>query len=204
MQFLNQGLAAFALMTVALIVLIILRPSLTAARGGKILAFMAFFILPVLTTTIGTSTHLEQSKSTSFCLSCHVMKPYGESLRIDSDAYLPARHFQNNIIPRDQACFTCHTTYTMFGDFSAKLRGVRHVYVQYLGTLPETLELYSPFKNRECLHCHSGARSFEENENHVDLREDLENDEFSCLDCHDSIHGVEHLGELDMWDGGAE
>ena len=46
------------------------------------------------------------------------------------------QHYQNNRIPRDKACFTCHTDYTLFGDAKAKLRGLRHVYVNYLGRSP--------------------------------------------------------------------
>jgi nitrate/TMAO reductase-like tetraheme cytochrome c subunit len=199
MPFLNEGLTALTLVAVALIVLLALRPTLTLARGGKILAFLALFISPILITWIGTTAHLEHSKSTSFCLSCHVMEPYGESLKIDGSAHLPAVHYQNNLVRRDDACYTCHTTYTMFGDFQAKLTGLRHVYVYYLGTLPEKIELYSNYSNRECLHCHSGARSFEESDFHQDIRADFESDATSCLDCHDQVHAVEKLKETKLW-----
>ena len=100
MTFLNEAITAFSLVTVVVIVLLIARPSITAAQGGKILAFIALFVLPILITVLGTSAHIENSKSTSFCLSCHVMEPYGESLRIDSAEHLPAQHFQNKLIPR--------------------------------------------------------------------------------------------------------
>ena len=90
------------------------------------------------------------------------MEPYGRSLLVDDPAYVPARHFQNNRVPRDDACFTCHTNYTLFGDYKAKLRGLRHVYVNYIGTIPKQIKLYDPYNNRECLHCHGGARTFED------------------------------------------
>jgi nitrate/TMAO reductase-like tetraheme cytochrome c subunit len=201
MNFLDQGLTAFTLVGVALILLIVLRPGLTAARGGKVLAFLALFIFPVLAIWLGTSSHIEHSKSTSFCLSCHEMQPYGESLRIDDGDYLPAGHYQNNRVPREDACFTCHTTYTMFGDIQAKLTGLRHVYVHYLGNIPEKIELYSPYSNRECLHCHDGARSFEESQDHIDMRAELASGETSCLDCHAFVHDVTELGNLEMWQG---
>src|SRR5262245_2427065 len=121
---LDKILPAVVLVAIALIALVVLRPSLTAARGGRILAFLAFLVLPALATALGLSAHLEHSKSTAFCLSCHVMEPYGRSLRVDDPAALPAQHFQNNRIPRDRACFTCHTEYTLFGDAKAKLRGL--------------------------------------------------------------------------------
>lgn len=183
-----------------LIVLLMLRPALTTERPGMIVAFVAFFLLPVLITVIGTSAHLEQSKSTEFCLSCHVMEPYGRTLYIDDPDYVPASHFQNNRLPREAACFSCHTTYTMFGDFQAKLRGVRHLYVYYLGTAPENLKLYQPYSNRECLHCHGDARSFEESDIHVAFLGELKANETSCLECHDLIHNVSDLGTLNMWE----
>lgn len=199
MSYANEALAAVVLITIALIALLVLRPSLTAARGGRVLAFLAFLVLPALATAMGLSAHLEQSKSTEFCLSCHVMEPYGRSLRVDDASWLPAQHFQNNRVPRDRACFTCHTDYTMFGDTKAKLRGLKHVYVYYLGKIPDKIELYEPYNNRECLHCHAGARSFEENDLHKEVRADLSSNTTSCLECHDAVHNVHELAAKPSW-----
>jgi cytochrome c-type protein NapC len=199
MSYLNAGLVAVVLVAIALIVLVVLRPSLTAARGGRILAFLAFLVLPVLATAMGLSAHMEYSKSTEFCLSCHVMEPYGQSLRVDDAAWLPAQHFQNNRVPRDRACFTCHTDYAMFGDTRAKLRGLRHVYVYYLGDIPEKIQLYEPYNNRECLHCHAGARSFEESDLHKEMRTDLGSNTTSCMECHDAVHNVGELEGKPLW-----
>jgi cytochrome c-type protein NapC len=199
MSYLTEGFAAIALVTIALIALVVSRPSLVDARGGRILAFLSLFILPLLVTTFGVSAQVEHSKSTKFCLSCHVMEPYGRSLHADDASYVPARHYQNNRVPRDEACFTCHTNYTMFGDFKAKARGLRHVYVNYIGTIPKQIKLYEPYNNRECLHCHSGARSFEENDLHKDIRADLGDNKTSCLDCHNTIHNVHGLAGVKMW-----
>lgn len=199
MEILIRSLTALILLAVAVIVLIVLRPGLTLERGGKILAFLALFISPIVVTAVGTYGHLENSKSTRFCLSCHVMAPYGESLHIDGKAHLPAVHYQNNLMPRENACYTCHTTYTMFGDFRAKLTGMKHVYVYYLGTIPEKLHVYEKYSNRECLHCHGGARRYEESEFHAPILEDIRNDVTSCLECHDHIHEVEKLSGLNKW-----
>jgi cytochrome c-type protein NapC len=196
------GFVALVLVTIALVSLVVLRPSLVAARGGKILAFLSLFLLPLLVTGLGASAQLEHSKSTQFCLSCHVMAPYGKSLLIDDPAYVPARHYQNNRVPRDQACFTCHTNYTMFGDYKAKLRGLRHVYVNYLGTIPKEIKLYDPYNNRECLHCHGGARTFEENDVHQPIRSDLAKNTTSCLECHDKVHDVHGLALVKLWKEG--
>lgn len=185
--------------SLALIAVVLRRPSLTTASGGRILAFVALLLLPLLATAVGLSAHVEHSKSTAFCLSCHVMEPYGQSLRVDDAAWVPARHFQNHLVPRDRACFTCHTDYTMFGDAKAKLRGLRHVWVYYVGKVPEKIELYEPYNNRECLHCHAGARSFEESDLHRDLRAELGANTTSCLECHDMTHEVAELEGKPRW-----
>ena len=199
MPYLEEGLVAVVLVAVALIALVALRSSLAAARGGKILAFLALLVLPVVATAMGVAAHMEQSKSTEFCLSCHVMEPYGRSLYVDDPSWLPAGHFQNKRVDRDHACFTCHTDYTLFGDYKAKLRGLRHIYVNYLGKMPEKIALYEPYRNRECLHCHAGARSFEESDLHKEIRADLASNATSCLECHDAVHEVESLEGKPMW-----
>ncbi len=189
-----------------LVVLVTARPSLTTTRGGKILAFLSFFIFPLLSASLGVSEHLERSKTTQFCLSCHVMQDYGKSLYLDDRSHVPAVHFQNQMVPRDRACYTCHTDYTMYGDLSAKLRGLRHVYVQYLGTTPQTVKLYQSYNNRECLHCHAGARSFEEGATHTADPEtfaQIKSNQLSCTSsgCHEQVHNVAGLKDAKFWKG---
>ncbi len=199
MVLMTRGLIAIIVLTLALIAFIILRSSITAEKGGKIIAFVGFFILPIMAVAIGGSVHLEKSKATEFCLKCHVMEPYGESLYIDDPDYIPANHFQNNLIPSEKACFTCHTSYTMFGGIKRKMQGLRHVYIYYLGKVPEKIELYDPYENRECLHCHDGARSYAENPIHTTIETEIQTDEISCLDCHGQIHNIAKLAELPKW-----
>lgn len=196
-----SAVASLAVLAGVLIFWVLRRPTKTAGRARMAMGFLGFFVLPVLVTGLGAAAHLENSKTTEFCLSCHVMEPYGTSLQIDDEGYVAANHFQNNRIPGDKACFTCHTTYTMYGDLQAKIQGLKHLYVYYLGTVPEQLELYQPYRNRECLSCHGGARSFEEDELHADIRTELASDEISCLECHEPVHGVDHLQELELWEG---
>jgi len=107
----------------ALIALFIgFRVTLTRSREGKMLAFIALFALPIMAAWTGFSKQMERAESTQFCLSCHVMADFGRSLYIDDRSYIPAAHFQNNRIPRDRACYTCHTEYTMFGPTKSKIR----------------------------------------------------------------------------------
>ena len=189
------------LLSVFLSGLLLVRPSLRTVRGGKVLAFLALFILPLAALALGAAIHLEDAKSTDFCLSCHPMEPYGKSLRIDDPAYLPAAHFQNNRIPRSAACYSCHTHYTMFGGAKSKLQGLQHLYVYYFGTVPAQLALYEPYHNRECLHCHAGARVFEETSPHKDMREQLGTNDMSCLTCHNQIHDVQQVDQMKLWEG---
>jgi cytochrome c-type protein NapC len=191
-----------------LIAVLVFRPDLTASKGGKILAFFVLFLLPLICLAMGTNYHIERSKQTQFCLSCHEMEPYGKSLMVDDPAHLAAAHFQNHRVPADAACFTCHTTYAMFGDIRAKMHGLRHVYVHYLRTppAPEDIRLYDPFNNRECLHCHLGARSFEEGAVHTAdpaLLPAVKANKTSCLSsgCHEVVHNVGTLKDAKFWKG---
>ncbi len=198
----------FIAIVLALAVLLALRVELTRARGGKILAFVVLFIAPALAVSLGFSEHMERAESTQFCLSCHVMHDFGQSLYVDDPSYIPAKHFQNNLVPRDHACYTCHTDYAMFGTARAKLRGLRHVYIQYLGKIPAPadIKLYTPFNNRECLHCHAGMRAFEEEPKHTktpDMMPKIMSNQLSCMTskCHDTVHDVGTLKDATFWKG---
>ena len=105
---------------------------------------------------------------------------------------------------RDNACFTCHTDYTMFGDFKAKLRGLKHVYAYYIGKPSQPIKLYTPYNNRECLHCHLGARSFEESEAHTKdprVMAQIKVNEVGCTTsgCHNIVHNVGQLKDSPIW-----
>jgi cytochrome c-type protein NapC len=199
-------LLSLILFGAVLVSVLVALPGITASRGGKILAFLVLFVLPLLCMAIGVSSEVERSKSTSFCLSCHIMEPYGRSLKVDDPSYLAAAHFQNHRVPADQACYTCHTNYAMFGGVRAKMHGLKHVYVQYLGKLPQQIHLYEPYNNRECLHCHLGARSFEEGVMHnadPDLLPAVKANTMSCLSsgCHQVVHNVGQLSNVKVWKG---
>jgi cytochrome c-type protein NapC len=191
------------IVSAVLVAIIAFRPAITRSREGKMLAFVAFLILPVLCMSWGASEHIDRSKQTTFCLSCHIMESHGKSLYVDDPSYLAAAHFQNHRIPVDEACYTCHTDYALYGGVVAKLRGLRHIYIQYLGTppSPENIKLYSPYNNRECLYCHLGARSFESNPIHMAILDSLKSNQMSCMSsgCHDTVHKVGSLNQVKFW-----
>ncbi|MGH9505204.1 MAG: NapC/NirT family cytochrome c [Terriglobales bacterium] len=199
-------IVVLVLFSAVLIGVLVARPGITATRGGKILAFLVLFFLPVFCGVMGVSSEMERAKTTAFCLSCHTMEPFGKSLYIDDPNHIPAAHFQNHRVPAGEACYTCHTDYAMFGSLKVKLDGLRHVYIYYLGTppAPANIKLYQPFNNRECLHCHLGARSFEEgvvhNADPATLRA-IKTNKLSCMSsgCHELVHDIPHLKEAKFW-----
>ena len=191
-------LLTFIALSALLVYTIMIRPDLAATRGGKMLAFISLFVLPVALAGAGVTTHIELSKRTEFCLSCHIMEPYGQSLHIDDSSHLAASHFINHRIPADEACYTCHTDYTMFGGTKAKMRGLRHVWVWLTQDPKPPLHLYSRYTNRNCLHCHLGAKSFEEGAIHnadPETMRQIKADELSCVSsgCHDLNHDTANL-----------
>ncbi len=105
-------LMVLAAVTLVLIAVLAHRPEVAATVGGKVLAFVALFVLPGLLLLGGASRHYQQAQTTPFCLSCHSIKPYGNSLYIDDARFLPASHYQNQRIPADRGPVTPATPTT--------------------------------------------------------------------------------------------
>jgi cytochrome c-type protein NapC len=193
-------------LSLALALLVGFRKGISQTREGKVLCFVALAILPVVSVWGGFDAHLDRAESTQFCLSCHIMTQYGQSLHYDDKSYIPALHYENNFVPRDHACYTCHTDYAMFGAVKAKFNGLHHIYVQYFEKLPkpEDIKLYKPFPNATCLHCHLGARKFEEVNGHhktADMLDKVKSGKLSCISsgCHDTLHEIGDLKDAKFW-----
>src|ERR1700684_3405946 len=92
------------LFSASLIGVLVARPGVTVTRGGKLLAFLVLFFLPILCGSMGLASAMERSKTTAFCLSCHPMEAYGKSLYIDDPNHIPAAHFQNRRVSADGTC----------------------------------------------------------------------------------------------------
>lgn len=194
-------LVALIVMTITLATVFLVRPSITVGVMGKIFAFVALCVLPALCISSGMSTHMERSEQTQFCISCHLMAPYGQSLYIDDAKYIPAQHFQNHRVPTDMACYSCHADYTIYGPLKDKFQGITRIYMQYVRTSPDPASIRVPggYKNAQCLHCHLGARSFQENPVHAAMMDILTSNQLSCLTCHDMVHDVANLTHLKLW-----
>jgi cytochrome c-type protein NapC len=177
---------------------------LAGSTAGRLAMLLGVFVLPALSLVGGATQAYSESSSTTFCLSCHEMTAHGRSLFVDDPTALAAVHYQKRLVDRDEACFACHTNYAMFGDVDAKINGLRHVWVHYFGDIPEpeALELYEPYPNANCLHCHDDARSYLEASGHQGQFEALSAGERSCLSCHTTSHDLEAVGQGRLWVGG--
>jgi cytochrome c-type protein NapC len=129
------------------------------------------------------------------------MIPYGQSLYVDDPKHIPAQHFQNHRVPPDKACYSCHTDYTIYGPLKDKVQGLKRIYMQYVSTPPNPITIPGGFKNAQCLHCHLGARSFQENQVHAALMDSMTSNQMSCLTagCHDTVHDVANLSRQNFW-----
>jgi cytochrome c-type protein NapC len=190
-------------LSVVLAAIFLIRPSLTRAAGWKIVAFIGLCVLPALCIVGGMNAHVQRSEQTRFCVSCHVMIPYGQSLYVDDASHIPAQHFQNHRVPVDMACYSCHADYSIYGPLKDKLQGLKRIYVQYVSTAPDPASIRIPggFQNAQCLHCHLGARNFEENAVHAAMLDSLKSNQTSCLTsgCHDTAHDVANLSHQKFW-----
>jgi hypothetical protein len=66
---------------------------------------------------------------------------------------------------------------------------------------PAAIRIPGGFKNAQCLHCHAGARSFEENAVHSAMMSSLVSNQVSCLGsgCHDTAHDIANLNHQKFW-----
>jgi cytochrome c-type protein NapC len=197
-------LVTLVVLTIVLAGVFLVRPSITAGVTGKILAFIGLCVLPALCIGTGMSFHMRRSQQTAYCISCHSMESHGQSLYVLDQNYIPAQHFQNHLVPPDEACYTCHTDYTMYGPVKDKLKGLRYLYLEYVSTPPKTIHLDGQYSNLQCLHCHAGTRDFEANLNHMAPIASLETNQLSCISsgCHATIHNASEVGHLKMWTEG--
>lgn len=187
--------------TIVLASIFLVRPSITAGPTGKILAFIGLAVLPALCLVGGMNTHVQRSETTKFCTSCHAMVPYGRSLYVDDPSYIPAAHFQNHRVPAGSACYACHADYSIYGPLKDKMRGLTRIYMQYVSTPPNPIRFPGDWDNHQCLHCHLGARDFEENAIHSAIMGSLTSNQMSCISsgCHDTIHNIASLSHVKFW-----
>jgi len=70
------------------------------------MAFPVLFALPVLCVEWVARSNFSMPRAPNFCLSCHIMEPYGKSLLVDDPGHLAAAHFQKHHVPPEEATST--------------------------------------------------------------------------------------------------
>jgi cytochrome c-type protein NapC len=173
--------------------------SLGSQTIGRLVLLVGVGALPILLSAGNISYGVHQSSTTAFCLSCHEMRQYGKSLFVDSHQALAAVHYQNRLVDRETVCYSCHKDYAMFGDVTAKLNGLRHVWAHYIAGVPKKIELYKPYPNSNCLHCHDDMRRFVEAPVHKPVLSALYAGTTSCLACHRVAHDLAKVDAGDFW-----
>jgi cytochrome c-type protein NapC len=199
-----SAISWIVLLADAILIAILLTQWRSYTRRGRLALLMpAMFVVPAALVVPATQADLEHMRSRDFCVTCHEMKPYSDSLLSDNEESVPALHYQNNRVPQRTACYSCHTDYTLFGGTRAKLTGLRHMYVHYFKGAPAAgqIKLYGKFNTQNCLYCHGPAKNFLESKTHTRKTsiEDMRSGKKSCLDCHDVTHVIPgkaaHAGE---------
>jgi hypothetical protein len=128
------------------------------------------------------------------------MNMYVLDMRDPASKNLAAIHYKNRFIQQEQ-CYTCHADYGVFGTMEAKFTGLFHLY-HWLTDSQTALglaqiQLYHPYQNTWCLHCHAGSQRFLKaaGGTHLDLADQLvtvdsktEKPGMSCLACHGPVH----------------
>ena len=173
--------------------------SLAGQTTGRVVLLVGLVALPLLLSAGNISYGFHQSSTTNFCLSCHEMRDHGKSLFVDNRQALAAVHYQNRLVDRETVCYSCHKDYAMFGDVTAKLNGLRHVWAHYIAGVPKKIELYQPYPNSNCLHCHDDMRRFVDAPAHKPVLSALYEGTTSCLSCHRIAHDMAKVNAGDFW-----
>jgi len=146
--------------------------------------------LPIAAYALASLHMLEASKNVTFCGSCHVMTPILKSLQAN-DGSLASIHYGRGLVPHEQACFTCHSGYGIWGGVDAKMDGVMHMVRTATGWYTLPIALNGPFDIDSCLNCHAYATSFRSVEAHQDpdLQKQLLARQIGCTGiCHPAAH----------------
>lgn len=158
-----------------------------AVPAAKRLAFLGLFAIPVAAVGVANYHVFEGTKEVGGCMACHVMKPMGTDMLDPHSDTLAARHFKNRWIAEHQ-CYHCHADYGLNGTLEAKMEGYRHLARYTTQTYREPIEARVVFKNKNCLNCHADTPLFERVSSHQTVREQLDSNAMSCLNCHGRAH----------------
>jgi len=91
-------------------------------KSRKITAFFTLGLFPFLWVAVVAYQDMERVKQVSFCEKCHTMSEHVKNMKGDNLEPLSTLHYQNNWVRQESACYECHTSYTVFGPLSAKIK----------------------------------------------------------------------------------
>jgi hypothetical protein len=160
-------------------------------------------LLPIFGYVLGNIHVLDESKSVTFCGSCHVtMPPLVESMKMGGKE-LAASHFRQGAVSHKDACYVCHSGYGLSGDIEAKFAGVSHMIHTVLRTERYPLKMRSTFNISSCLDCHAATEPFRAVKGHrtAKIQEQLISGEVSCTGaCHQPAHPAAALNGTESWE----
>lgn len=197
------AIAGAALSAVVLLWYLVARPPLD--RTTKIALLFGIGVFPLATAGSGNYAGFEATKAVRFCGSCHVMTPILEALSSDKES-LASIHYRRGLVPHDEACYTCHSGYGIWGTMDAKMAGVMHMVRTLTGNYKLPIELHGTFDINSCLNCHATSQAFRDVKEHQDpeVQKALLSHEMSCTGvCHPEAHPASALtGGVDAAAGG--
>jgi len=179
-----------ALPAAAILLVGLLRGHLIPAAATAGIVF-----LPVATYALGALLIMDDSKTVTFCGSCHVMTPIAASLSEEGDS-LATIHYRRGLVSHEEACFICHSGYGIWGTLDAKMAGIRHMLRTAANDYTFPIELVGPFDIGSCLNCHARAATFRAVLAHQDpdTQQALFKHEMSCTGiCHPAAHPEDAL-----------
>lgn len=193
---LAAGTIAFAALAAAIMVwFLVEKPALVSST--KLILFAGILILPVAAASTGNVHGYVASQERPFCGSCHVMLPYTDDSNDPGSKTLAALHSRTELFG-EKNCYMCHADYGMFGTVLTKINGLHHVYEYHLNYSSMPLEasigkiqLYKPFNNESCLHCHSTKTAgWSKVKDHLGAEDDVRAGTLSCASegCHGPAH----------------
>ena len=163
----------------------------------KFLLLLGIGVLPIGSAATGNLAGFEYTKHRPFCGSCHVMGPYRADAENPLSKSLSSMHARNEAFGRDN-CYECHKDYGAFSTAMTKIGGMVHTYHYYthwhdqpVQLALDTIELYKPFPNSNCMGCHSTeVRGWLSISDHSSNLPRLRNGEVSCVSagCHGPAH----------------
>jgi nitrate/TMAO reductase-like tetraheme cytochrome c subunit len=163
----------------------------SAGSWGLLIA--GVLVVPSISTMFGTLLVFERAERVEFCGSCHkAMQVYVDDMENPLSESLAAVHYRNRYIPRNQ-CYTCHTSFGLFGTVQAKVAGIIDVHKYYTGSFRRQIQMREPYRNDDCLKCHSGSIKW--SSNHTGSKDLIFAGKTTCLECHGRFHPAHTLAK---------